>query len=264
MKNGCRALFQAIALAIILLVFAWMPALAEGEFTTTLSSTYTVSATDVTRVTHDFVVTNTTPSYYIAKYGYQTSLSGITNIAVTNEGEALDSEVVSTDEKNPISFSFPNEVVGEGKAALFHCLPSPGICHHHWQSTRGYDPRTQKVPPTPTQLSVFECQNRLVNPTELIPDPSWQGPRQLACLYVYRLRWSGNYRSFGEVQRYQLDLTYYLDNPNNYRVITPITLPPDTTYQKLFILSLIPGQNLFRQMLMAIGSDYLLDATEQK
>ena len=267
MKNGCRALFQAIALAIILLVFAWMPALAEGEFTTTLSSTYTVSATDVTRVTHDFVVTNTTPSYYIAKYGYQTSLSGITNIAVTNEGEALDSEVVSTDEKTSISFSFPNEVVGEGKARHFSiAYSSPVFATITGKVLEVTIPRTQKSASYTNSTVRVRVPKSFGQPYRIDPDPSTT--QDLANWHVYTFTdyaGQGITAVFGEVQRYQLDLTYYLDNPNNYRVITPITLPPDTTYQKIVYTELDPRPESVSPD--ADGNwlaDYLLDATEQK
>ncbi|HNS65869.1 MAG TPA: hypothetical protein PKJ26_05240, partial [Candidatus Woesebacteria bacterium] len=89
--------------------------LAEGEFTTELSSVYTINKNTSPTVIHSFTVTNTTPSYYISKYGYQTSLSGITGVSVTNEGSPLEPQIDKTAEKTSISFDFPNEIVGEGK-----------------------------------------------------------------------------------------------------------------------------------------------------
>lgn len=49
------------------------------------------------------------------------------------------------------------------------------------------------------------------------------------------------YAVFGEVQRYNLDLTYHLSNPNIYKVYTDIALPPDTLYQRIILDSLVPS-----------------------
>jgi hypothetical protein len=49
------------------------------------------------------------------------------------------------------------------------------------------------------------------------------------------------YAVFGELQRYSLDLTYHLSNPNLYKVYTDIAFPPDTLYQRIIIDSIIPA-----------------------
>lgn len=48
------------------------------------------------------------------------------------------------------------------------------------------------------------------------------------------------YAVFGEQQRYNLDLTYNLTNPNIYRVYTDVAFPPDTLYQKVIVSSIVP------------------------
>lgn len=48
------------------------------------------------------------------------------------------------------------------------------------------------------------------------------------------------YAVFGEVQRYSLDLTYHLINPNLYKVYTDVAFPPDTLYQRIIVDSIIP------------------------
>ncbi|MCX6732246.1 MAG: hypothetical protein NTV98_01770 [Candidatus Roizmanbacteria bacterium] len=58
--------------------------------------------------------------------------------------------------------------------------------------------------------------------------------------------WNNNvgrsiYAVFGEEQRYNLDLTYHLVNPNIYKVYTDIAFPPDTLYQKVIVDSIIPS-----------------------
>lgn len=48
------------------------------------------------------------------------------------------------------------------------------------------------------------------------------------------------YVVFGDMQRYSLDLTYNLTNPNVYKVYTDVAFPPDTLYQHIIIDSIIP------------------------
>lgn len=57
--------------------------------------------------------------------------------------------------------------------------------------------------------------------------------------------WNNNsgksiYAVFGEEQRYSLNLSYHLLNPNIYKVYTDIAFPPDTLYQKVIVDSIIP------------------------
>lgn len=60
-----------------------------------------------------------------------------------------------------------------------------------------------------------------------------------------RVVWNRNvgrsiYAVFGEVQRYSLDLTYHLSNPNLYKVYTDVAFPPDTLYQRIIVDSIMP------------------------
>ncbi len=52
------------------------------------------------------------------------------------------------------------------------------------------------------------------------------------------------YAAFGDQQRYTLDLTYHITNPNIYKVYTDVAFPPDTLYQKIIVNSIIPPPDL--------------------
>ncbi len=60
-----------------------------------------------------------------------------------------------------------------------------------------------------------------------------------------KVEWAGDtgksiYAVFGDEQRYALNLSYHLVNPNVYPVYTDIAFPPDTAYQKIIVNSIIP------------------------
>ena len=48
------------------------------------------------------------------------------------------------------------------------------------------------------------------------------------------------YVVFGEEQRYSLNLTYHLVNPNAFNAYTDVAFPPDTLYQQVIIDTIIP------------------------
>ncbi len=52
------------------------------------------------------------------------------------------------------------------------------------------------------------------------------------------------YAIFGQSQRYNLDLTYELMNPNLYQVYTDVAFPPETLYQQVYVASIDPRPDL--------------------
>lgn len=82
--------------------------------------------------------------------------------------------------------------------------------------------------------------------------------------------WNNNmgrsiYAVFGEEQKYNLDLSYHLINPNIYKVYTDIALPPDTLYQKVIMASIIPSPDLvFSDSDGNYMARYNLDAKAEK
>jgi transglutaminase-like putative cysteine protease len=241
--------------------------LAEGEFTTELSSVYTINKNTSPTVIHSFTVTNTTPSYYISKYGYQTSLSGITGVSVTNEGSPLEPQIDKTAEKTSISFDFPNEIVGEGKKRNFSIqFSSPVFATLNGKVLEITIPKTQQIGAYTKSSLIVRVPKEFGQPYRIDPSPTTI--RDLAgwSEFVYQ-NYSGQGITavFGESQRYQLDLTYYLDNPQNYKVSTSLTLPPDTPYQRMLYTNLDPKpENVTLDEDGNWLAEYYLEPLEQK
>ncbi len=260
-------IIQLVALLLSIFLLNSSAAFAEGEFQTTLNSTYTINQKGPASVVHAFTVTNLTPSYYISKYGYQTSLSGIQNISVTNEGSSLLPEIVSTDEKTAISFSFPNEIVGEGKKRSFSIqYTSPVFATLSGSVLEITIPKTQQSNTYAETGVVVRVPKQFGKPYRVEPTPATV--RDIAGWdeYVFSdYQGQGITAVFGESQKYQLDLTYYLENPENYRVSTSITLPPDTTYQRVLYSKLDPiPERVVSDLDGNWLAEYYLEPQEQK
>jgi hypothetical protein len=52
------------------------------------------------------------------------------------------------------------------------------------------------------------------------------------------------YAIFGQSQRYNLNLTYDLQNPNIYQVYTDVAFPPETLYQQIYVSDILPKPDL--------------------
>jgi len=73
------------------------------------------------------------------------------------------------------------------------------------------------------------------------------------------------YAVFGEVQRYSLDLTYHLLNPNIYKVYTDVAFPPDTLYQHVIVDSIVPPpDSVFSDADGNFMARYNLDSKQSK
>ncbi len=73
------------------------------------------------------------------------------------------------------------------------------------------------------------------------------------------------YAAFGDEQRYRLDLTYHLSNPNVYKVYTDVAFPPDTLYQKVVVNSIIPPPDfVYTDNDGNYMGRYVLNAKEEK
>ena len=159
--------------------------------------------------------------------------------------------------KTSISFLvFPNgSRVGEGKCGTFPLsTPGPVFATITGKVLEVTIPRTQKSASSTNSTVRVRVQNRLVNPTELIQIQVQRRTRQLACSILFTDYAGQELLQFWEVQRYQLIWPIILIIRNNYRVITPITLPPDTTYQKNCLYWAWSRPESVCQMLMAMGS----------
>lgn len=241
----CFKQFFSVGLLLATCLFSTSPVFAEDEFDTSLRSVYTINPEGSAIAEHNFTVTNKTPSYYITKYGYQTSLSGITAVSVINEGKPLESQVVTTAEKTSISFTFPDEIVGEGKQRNFSIrYSSPVFANIAGSVLEITIPKTQKSSSYTNSSVVIRVPKQFGEPYRIHPKPSVTRENLQWNEFVYQsYQGEGVTAVFGETQTYQLDLKYILDNPGGVRATTEIALPPDTRFQRVVFSQLDPKPN---------------------
>jgi hypothetical protein len=91
----------------------------QDNFSTSVATTYTVKPDGATIVTHNFTITNKTPTTYLKQYALQTTSKDLKNISAKSENIVLQPAVSEASGLTTIALDFPTEVVGEGKRRQF-------------------------------------------------------------------------------------------------------------------------------------------------
>lgn len=212
------------------------------EFDTRLITTYTVDQASITRVKHEFSITNRTPTTFIKQYALTTAYPDLTNVVVKDSGRAIEANVVSTNNQTSIAIVFPTDVVGEGKTRRFTieytnpdiALLGGNVLEIHapeLSDPEQYDEHTVKLI-TPISFgspvrSNPEPDNTTISEAGIVTTFENLGGKSFSALY-------------GDKQLYDLTLRYNLENLSSSEGFTQIALPPDTTFQQMYYHSLEP------------------------
>lgn len=232
----------SLILVICSLVFTSTVQATQSDFETSLRSVYSVNATGKGKVEHQFTLTNLTPTLYVTKYAYQTSLTALEDIVVTSNGSRIDPQVVTTNDRTTISFSFPDEVVGQGRQRQFAISFSSDVF-----STQAGEVLEVTIPAVNAQ-SAYTNHTVQLNidkqhgvPYRLHPAPSSTKHTNLGVQYSFD-PYQGEAISavFGNEQTYLVTAEYILDNPLPTQAYSTITLPPDTSWQQVQYQSILP------------------------
>lgn len=211
-------------------------------FTTIIDSSYTVSRDGVTRVVHDIKVTNKNPTTYLKQYALKTSYFGLSNIIVNNKGEEIPANIVANESGTSIGITFPDEVVGQGKIRSFtieydnHDLASVvgKVLEVHIPKLGDKNTFDKNITKLITPAYFFEPVR--VNPTPI----STQLKQTLVETTFERQNGESISAIYGSEQIYKMTLRYHLENSTSSPALAQISLPPDTSYQKLHYHAIDP------------------------
>jgi hypothetical protein len=242
---------------VFLLIFAILSlafprhSLAQADadaFHTKLHTNVSVSDGGVATITHQYTITNKTPTTYISQYGLKLSSSELKNIRVTSNGQDLKPEIVTltpSQQSGPgqtsIGITFPDKEVGQGKKREFT------ISYTH--------PDAAVVSGTVLEITLPAQANPedYDEYTVTLATPAKFGPpvRTTPSDFAYTTEGNtlhttftngahGIFALFGKTQIFDLKLTYHLENTTNNIGIAQIALPPDTSYQRIHYHQLSP------------------------
>lgn len=230
--------WSAVLLPILVLSLFCLtikPALADENFVIDLETEYRVNNQALSTVEHRFKITNKTPAYFINRYGLKLSSKGIQNVTVLYNGQTIPAEVVQDQNFTSVGINFPDKIVGEGKQLAF----TVKYQNHDNAQLNGHVLEVT-IPELATASEYNSYSVNLVTPAQFgkpvrsTPQPASVTTTNLATTSRFtQLKNVGVSAIFGSTQTYQLNLQYQLENPGSQPILTQITLPPDTPYQRL-------------------------------
>lgn len=245
-----RKIFGSLLLAVALFLPSQVSAQTNTEyFDTKLHTTVNVNTAGTSRIKHEITITNRTPTTFISQYGLKISSAKLSNISVISDGQLLEPEIVQVPTgasggagQTSIGITFPDKVVGEGKSrnlVINYTHPDSAVISGNVLEVT--------LPPQATPQDYSAYKVTLITPAfyggPIRTTPEQHSYTATGNQYVTTFNGgadTGIFALFGSQQLYQLDLEYQLQNTNNNTGITQIALPPDTSYQRVYIESLEP------------------------
>ncbi|PIR61657.1 MAG: hypothetical protein COU66_02510, partial [Candidatus Pacebacteria bacterium CG10_big_fil_rev_8_21_14_0_10_44_11] len=91
----------------------------DSSFETTLETTYVVSDSGTTQVTHSFSVKNLQPTTYLKEYTLSTNFPELQHVTASSNNQTITPNVTHSQIKSVVNISFPDQMVGQGKVRQF-------------------------------------------------------------------------------------------------------------------------------------------------
>lgn len=218
---------------------------AAEEFATSYDVVYDVGLDGITTVTEKVTLRNLTSQYYANQFKLIIGATQISDIKGSDPGGSL--EVLSEQENTSttISVKFNQQVAGLGKelpwALSFKSKDFAEKVGKVWEI---HAPKVSSTSNLESYNLTISVPTSFGEPTLISPNPKSQttsGSRMFFAFDKDQLLDSGVSASFGNIQLFDFDLTYHLQNNNLVPVLTNIALPPDTSFQDVIYQRLDPN-----------------------
>ena len=212
------------------------------NFDIKLHSYYRVNANSHTSVEHHFTISNNTPEFFISKYGIIVSSTNLDQITITDDGQTLAAHVSHLPGQTSIGVTFDRNLVGEDKSReLIISYIDQDIAQISGQILELNIPALAN----PDQYQDYQLDlvvpNIFGTASRIKPETFTLSQSNDFDTYRYQnLAGQAVSAIFGDNQVFDLKLNYILNNPSNQTSLNQITLPPETSKQKVHYHQLDP------------------------
>lgn len=235
-----------LSLAITLLSLFLKPktTLAQSDFSTNYKINYTVNQLGSTHTKLDISLINKLSNIYASEFSLSIGSTNLRNIHVYNPKGDLESKITAGNKTTSIIIPFKDNVLGKDKSQDFTLeFDSPDFASRLGNVWEVSIPKLQKTDNLNNYDLTLSVPNSFGSPSTISPKPISKINLGSQTAYKFNqedLFQKGISATFGTTQYFDFSLNYHLNNPNVYQVKTEITLPPDTTYQKVLYHQLEP------------------------
>jgi transglutaminase-like putative cysteine protease len=237
-----RRFFLAFLVCGVLSLFCVPQAQANENFDFNLRSSYTVMESGNTVVQQKFTITNKKPTFYVTQYSIEFGSTKLKNVKVFDEKGDLSANVVTTNNKTSIGITFADMIVGAGKSRNFTIqFESADVAIISGNVLEVYIPKLADADKYLQYQVVLQTPVRFGQPARITPASSTAvADNKYVTLTFDKLGIQGVSALFGQKQIFDFQIINNLENPTSNIGVIQISLPPDTSRQKVQYISLEP------------------------
>lgn len=234
--------------AKLLLVFAIFFLLPQkiyaSNFSTDYKVIYSIQENSDANVNLNVVLTNLSQNFYASSYDVTVGFKDIRDLKASEENTIVSPIKNIQDGKTTIHIPFDNKVVGLGNKLSFNLSFKTSEVAKNLQNVWEVNiPGISDQNDFSNFQAIVEYPSFLGKPTYIKPSLKniTQQPNANTIIFTKEdLGLSGISIAFGNLQTYDFNLKYHLENTNLFTIETEVSLPPDTNYQNVYIEDISP------------------------
>lgn len=215
-----------------------------NDFSTDFLSTYEISTSATTTVTHQIEIQNLTANVYVSEYSVKIGGTDVTDVRAFNDGGTLPVTIKPEQNLVNISVSFENQpVVGKDKKNQFTLQYKNGdIATITGKILELNIPKISNTNEFHSYELTIVVPRSFGAPQTMVPkaDSFNETLRSTIIKFKKDQLNSGVTALFGNSQIFKANINYYLDNSTGRNIIKTIALIPDNTNQRVSYSSLNP------------------------
>lgn len=212
---------------------------------------YKINESGQTSVTQNIRLTNLSTEIYPSKYILKMGPSNITNLHAWDSEGAIEIVDNSDENRTELVFNFNERVVGQGKTLHWSLnYDQPDITRSNGRLWQIFIPPVQFSPHTKSYTVDVYVPPSFKTPLYQKPKPNF-GSSLYSLSPDHNFGINLTYLKTGSIenpyQPYDFTLKYHLKNQGITSLTQKIAIPPDTSYQKVYIGSIKPSpQNVIQ------------------
>lgn len=226
-----RITYQLITFILCLGAYLIPAVVFAKDFKFDYDVNYNVTDSGKTDVHYNITVTNLVTNYYAQNFTLTLSSERIDNIRAQDPAGAIQPQVSKSNGQTLVTLPFNIKSVGIGKQFSFDLM------YESWEITSRKGRIWEIIIPGFDKTEEIDSYRIHLNTPRSFGEPAYLSPPQTAqgSWTLEDLNGGGITAAYGDFQVFDFNLEYHLANTTNRKEIREITLPPDTSYQKIVI-----------------------------
>lgn len=240
-------LFKSLVFLIVFFIsysLFIIPCFAFEEFETSYQIDYSIDADALSHINQKVFLTNKLTNVYATEYKLIIGSTKINSIKASDEEGKIIPQVKVEENTTVVTLQFNQKVIGKGKTLTFNLnYATPDFATLNGKVLEIGIPKLAKTEELKAYKVRLLIPQNFGKPAFFIPQPATQYQEKNLQIFEFtkaQLIDQGISAAFGDWQILDFSLKYYIENPSVMPAKFQISLPPDTSYQTVYINSLIP------------------------